>query len=320
MQDEKIKVLYIGGSGRSGSTLLERILGQLDHFVAVGELRHIWDKSFSDNQLCSCGKHFRDCEFWQAVTQEAFGQLSQNEIEEIKALKNSIDRVRYIPQLLWKSAKHEQASNAVKYEKILTKLYKAIKKVSGAEFIVDASKDPSTAYFLRTMKCIDLHVLHLVRDSRAVAFSWQRKKVFRPEISGEQSYMATYSLSYSSMDWVYRNILINMLQYLTPKYLRIQYEMLMQEPQKLLEIIQEFVQTPQTDYDFVRHNKLHLQIGHTATGNPFRFKYGDVTLRFDNEWQQKMSKMDQAIVTLMSFPLLYHYGYPLLTKKACSSS
>ena len=38
MSGERVKVLYIAGSGRSGSTILDRILGQLDGFFSVGEL------------------------------------------------------------------------------------------------------------------------------------------------------------------------------------------------------------------------------------------------------------------------------------------
>ena len=35
-------VLYIGGWGRSGSTLLSHLLGGLDGMVSVGELRYVW--------------------------------------------------------------------------------------------------------------------------------------------------------------------------------------------------------------------------------------------------------------------------------------
>ncbi|WP_420910932.1 sulfotransferase [Thermus thermophilus] len=41
MSQEKVKVVFIGGYGRSGSTLLDRMLGQVEGFVSVGELRHI---------------------------------------------------------------------------------------------------------------------------------------------------------------------------------------------------------------------------------------------------------------------------------------
>jgi len=63
----KSKVIYIVGEGRSGSTLLERILGQHPDIFATGELQYIWNRSFIENQLCSCGKAFYDCEVWEGI-------------------------------------------------------------------------------------------------------------------------------------------------------------------------------------------------------------------------------------------------------------
>ena len=62
----------------------------------------------------------------------------------------------------------------------LGSLYRAIAEVSGARVIVDSSKHVSTALVLRRTAGVDLHVVHLVRDSRGVAHSWT-KEVERPE-------------------------------------------------------------------------------------------------------------------------------------------
>ena len=67
MSSEKIRILYVSGAGRSGSTLLELMLGQINGFTAAGELRHFWERGVLKNQLCSCGRHFDDCSFWQEV-------------------------------------------------------------------------------------------------------------------------------------------------------------------------------------------------------------------------------------------------------------
>ena len=44
MATDKIKVLYIAGNGRSGSTLLGVLLGQIPGFFNVGEVRRVWDE------------------------------------------------------------------------------------------------------------------------------------------------------------------------------------------------------------------------------------------------------------------------------------
>ena len=56
--DQQLKVLYIAGEGRSGSTILGNILSQIDGFFSVGEMHHIWDRGFIENWRCSCGATF----------------------------------------------------------------------------------------------------------------------------------------------------------------------------------------------------------------------------------------------------------------------
>ena len=57
----------------------------------------------------------------------------------------------------------------------LAKWYNAIREVSGCSVIVDSTKGPPSATLLRLVPSIELSVIHLVRDSRGVAFSWQKK-------------------------------------------------------------------------------------------------------------------------------------------------
>lgn len=40
MSTHRSDVLIIGGSGRSGSTLMMRVLGSLQGYFSVGELKH----------------------------------------------------------------------------------------------------------------------------------------------------------------------------------------------------------------------------------------------------------------------------------------
>jgi hypothetical protein len=62
-------ILYIAGAGRSGSTLLGQILGQLEGFCFVGEMIGAW-QTFGVRR-CGCQAMLTDCEFWAAVRQAA---------------------------------------------------------------------------------------------------------------------------------------------------------------------------------------------------------------------------------------------------------
>ena len=70
---EQVRVLYVGGTGRSGSTVVANALGGLDDAVSVGEVRFLWERGIVQNRLCSCGEPFATCPFWNEVLQVAFG-------------------------------------------------------------------------------------------------------------------------------------------------------------------------------------------------------------------------------------------------------
>ena len=62
-----VRVLYLAGSGRSGSTLVTTVLGQLPGFFAAGELRYLWRRGILENRPCGCGSPVADCPLWARV-------------------------------------------------------------------------------------------------------------------------------------------------------------------------------------------------------------------------------------------------------------
>src|SRR6185369_11690315 len=57
------KLVYIGGYGRSGSTLLEYLLAAHPEVVACGEIeRHL--RVFTRRRTCTCGEPARHCQVW----------------------------------------------------------------------------------------------------------------------------------------------------------------------------------------------------------------------------------------------------------------
>ena len=199
---ERIKIIYIAGYGRSGSTLLERILGEFEGFFSAGELWLIWERSFLENQLCGCGKPFNSCDFWREVVEKAFGKISSSDVINILKLRNSVQKMRYIPFLLFPKIRFRDFDFRLKnYIQILSKLYTSIAKVASCNIIIDSSKVPLHAFVLLNLKNIELNVIHLVRHSCAVAYSWQRKKI-RPEITNKIVYMPRYSSFKSAFEWL----------------------------------------------------------------------------------------------------------------------
>ena len=65
--DGRVRLLYVGGAGRSGSTLLDLLLSEVPGMFAAGEVRYLWNRGVRDNELCGCGQSFLSCPFWSAV-------------------------------------------------------------------------------------------------------------------------------------------------------------------------------------------------------------------------------------------------------------
>lgn len=310
---DKVKVLYIGGEGRSGSTLLERLLGQIDGFCSIGELTHIWNRSFTENQLCGCGKPFNECEFWKAVVKEAFGGLENIDVEKIKVLMHSLGRPWHIPSLIYSPKRANSRDRIEEYSQIMSKLYRAVQKISGCQFVLDSSKTPQHGFLLKNILDIELYTVHLVRDSRAVAFSWLRKKL-KPEIHWKQEYMPRYGLTKTSIEWTVRNGLLQAFKRPNPAhYMFIRYEDLVSTPRELLlKILAQFGGHISLNPDFfINDHVVNLNTNHTVAGNPLRFKQGTLEILHDTEWQMKMSEWQKGIVTALTWPLLLKYGYML---------
>src|SRR3954451_18343438 len=68
---ERIKVLFVTGAARSGTTLVDLLLSQVPGITAVGELRYLWQRGLLERRLCGCGSPVPECVFWQAVLDTA---------------------------------------------------------------------------------------------------------------------------------------------------------------------------------------------------------------------------------------------------------
>jgi len=305
--EKEIKVLYIAGAGRSGSTLVDRVFGQINGFCSLGELRYIWDRCLRDNQLCGCGKAFGQCEFWKSVTNMTFKDMDDMQICNIIEMRNEIDKYKNIPKMIISSKSYYASDLTMEYMKYIKHLYCAIKNVSNAKVIIDSSKLPSYAYTLNNIPCIRLYVLHLVRDSRAVAYSWLRKRV-RPEVHDKISYMRVSPPYISSLAWFRINMFIDTFKLFNERYMFLKYEDFISNPSDVIRMVCMWLNEPNQDI-LINNKCIDLQTSHTAAGNPMRFKQGVIEIKQDDEWRHKMKWKDKIMVDALTWPLLLRYGY-----------
>jgi hypothetical protein len=300
-------VLFIGGSGRSGSTLMARLLGDVDGLVSAGELRYVWERGFGENHLCECGQPFRRCPFWAEVADRAFGGFTAVDTAAVSRHQTAVDRIRYVPEHLWRASRTRTFRRHLhELEQVLEPLYAAILDVSRARVVVDSSSDPTYGFVLRSIDPLDVRIVHLVRDSRAVAYSWTRSKR-RPEIAGRTVYMRRRSPIQSAVHWDVHNLLLELLAARDRNALRIRYEDLVADPHEHVRTICRVLGVAGDASSAGRPR-------HSISGNPVRFEAGPLRVQLDDEWTHALATGDRRLVTLTTAPLLVRYGY--LTRRS----
>ena len=302
------RVLFLGGLGRSGTTLVERLLGELPGVRALGEVVHLWQRDIRHDERCGCGARFSACTFWKRVGMAAFGGWDRVDLDRVDALRNSVERTRHIPRLA--SAQHPDEA-VREYASYCARVYAAAAEVAGAAVVVDSSKHSALAHVLRGAGDVDLRVVHVVRDARGVAYSWT-KTVARPETDGTDE-MTRYSPGRSALLWNAHNAAFGLLARRGVPVHRIRYEQFLADPRTSLLDLADFAGVPITDADlsFLGDGHADLSVGHSAAGNPMRFTVGRLPLSRDDAWVRALPQAQRRLVGAVCAPMLRAYGYPL---------
>jgi hypothetical protein len=323
----RLGVIYLGGFGRSGSTLIERLLGELPGICPVGELVHLWQRGVLAGERCGCGVSFHDCPFWLRVGEIGFGGWHNVDIDRVISLRRQVDRNRFIPVLASSSASPAFRRALDEYLSVYLRVYAAVAEASGCQVMVDSSKHASLAFCLRWSGDLDLRVLHVVRDSRAVAYSWTRQ-VHRPDVpvpgsdgpavrrlAAVRSYMTTYTPASAAMRWNIQNGALHALAGRGVPTSRVRYEDLVRDPERVLREVAAFagIQLGDAPLRFLGGDGAdrHADLGtaHTVSGNRLRFVTGRIPIRQDDAWRAAMPAGQRRAVTALTFPLLGCYGY-----------
>jgi hypothetical protein len=301
-------VLYLGGLGRSGTTLVERLLGELPGVCALGEIVHLWQRDIRDDERCGCGARFSACTFWNRVGERAFGGWGNVDVDRVHALSAAVERTRHIPRL---AAASEAPPEVREYASYYGRVYQAAAEVSGARVVVDSSKHSALAHVLRWADDVDLRVVHVVRDARGVAYSWT-KTVTRPESDGTDE-MTRYSPGRSALLWNAHNAAFGLLSRRGVPVRRIRYEQFLNDPKAALHELAAYAEIPvlDSDLEFLGAGHADLKVGHSAAGNPMRFTVGRLPLRRDDAWVRSLPGGQRRLVGAVCAPLLRAYGYPM---------
>ena len=285
----KIKVLYVAGTIRSGTTLLAQLFGEIPGFLNIAEGTYfLYRDSKAATLACSCGKLAAECDVWREIV---------TRIPPDACFHGSrLLRTRHFPRLWWKLRHRKQLASIQPLTSAITRTFEALLAKTGSSVIVDSSKNVSTGYLLCHIPEIELHVVHLVRHSHGIVDSWCRPdRYYRPSTLGR-------GLAF----WCVDNTLCQLLRSRAASYSLLRYEDFVRSPRECLERIAGSVIGHPVAADLFSAARARVGSQHWLAGNPGARLNTELLVReadFRVPWPARM------VANLVTFPLLLKFGY-----------
>lgn len=286
-----VKVAYIAGCARSGSTLLTRLLGELPGFVPVGQAASYYllgrgrKSDQKDLIACGCGASMKECPLWSQVGVDP----------DLSIAVGALIRGRFLHRaLFWREKNHEDLR---RYLVSVSEFYHRAAALTGASVIVDSSKNPVFAACSARAPEVRVHVVHLVRDLQGVVGSWLRPK----------AYLAAQSPQSTIRGWYLFNLESELIQHKVTSYSRVRYEDLVAAPKRHIEQLGGKICEGPVGCNFIQDRVAHLRPRHLVGGNPDKWKHGDVVV--SEPPCAELSPWLRAGVSIAGAPLLLRYGY-----------
>jgi hypothetical protein len=325
-----VKVVKLTGLGRSGSTILDVVLGTHPQIESVGEVGNIVRNGWISREslrgipkdrlrvpICTCGKRLdvlyvdtpeEACPFWSSVRREWVERTDRDSIESYPKLQNDFELKRRWPRLLYE--KRRPSAPFRSYARLTRTFFESIRAVSGKPIIVDSSMVPVRALAFGMIPGIDLYVVHLVRDGRGVITS--HRNTFKKDLqAGIMWDHKGHPMWKTVVRWTVLNLASEWVctQLGPERTMRLRYEDFVADPKAALERIGSLIELDLTKVAHAASSGKPMQAGHNIGGNRTK-KSGTITLRPDaEEWRSALSPTEQRLSWMLMGWLMRRYGY-----------
>ena len=322
------RLAYILAASHSGSTLLSMLLGSHPQIATIGEM-NLSPQAMGDldRYRCSCGQFIRQCGFWQRVPEAmrrrgvafdlACAGTDYRSVQSPYArrllrpmhrgkLAEGIRDVGLSLSPAWRAALPEvDRRNAA--------LASTVAELAGAQVVVDSSKVGLRLKYLLRNPDLDVKVIRLVRDGRAVALTYMDPAGFadasdpskRAGGTGGDRRAERLSMHQAAYEW--RRCMEEAEHVLRgldcPRWLEVRYEDYCREPEETLAQLHRFLDVePGAQPGEFRSVEQHV------VGNGMRL---DTTseVRLDERWRGILTEPDLQAFDAIAGETNRQYGY-----------
>lgn len=302
-----MKYIYITGRGRSGSTVIDAMLGNSKSIESVGELVSGMAR---DNAMCSCGERMNECNYWTAVRREYESRTAQNWGTFKKDTLKSGHVKEFLGTLTGNSTFNKEL---VKETELFTQ---SLLKVAGKDAILDSSKNPNRALWLAKFYD-DSKIIHLVKHPDGVAAS---KYKFIGRGKGYKFLRRTYRnpklaplyMTVEAISWLIGNSMIGLIKLIKPKkVMLVKYEDFGARPEVIFQKLSKFLEIDLSDVRDAVINGHPLTFGHTIGGNGVRNEDSFV-FNIKKGKKRPMPTFYKVLIRIFCWPLMWRYGYKMI--------
>ncbi len=308
-------IIYIAGYGRSGSTLLDRILSQHQDVLGSGEICNALTTLQTPDQLCSCGAAIGKCGVWKTISEHIRSWMNKSGLSsthELGVIQRKMESRKSLVHLLISgklpALTVDEQNLYNKYQGLLFSTFSRCQK--GQKYVVDSSKTAAhTAarpVVLSLFSGLPVHVIHLVRDPRSVLRS--RLKGGNHELEKGLATKGRLIGFRTILGWIQANLSAAAISLLIgrERVCLVRYEDLVDKPHETVEQICTFLGVESDSITEAFDREFLPQVSHMASGNRMRLK---PTKLENKKSETTVPGYLRWLCTIMCFPLMKKYGY-----------
>lgn len=304
---DSIPLVYILSNGRSGTTLLDLLLGAHPNIWTLGEA-HILPWELKNRRTpCGCGVPIEEDDFWAPLLPEIPLETTgyhvgyfrnRQQVGKVVRWEHLFDLVRGRVSSRWTEAVREYAKRNERYFRVVREAAED-RMGQEVEWLVDNSKDPYRLFWLQQSGRFDIRVIHLVKDPRAFVYSMVRR-----EMPGVTKRVIRFTGR-----WIIENAIMRRLMgvgFPEDATRTLAYEQLAAAPEETLKNLGAWLGL---DYDPDLVHTFRDYENHAVSGNMMRWRERDDAIRLDQRWKRNFPLAYTRFISATTWPFLGYCGY-----------